>query len=48
MKFIEPDIQHHFGGGVYAKETFIPADNGWFSTRTSLIICRCWLKAQLN
>ncbi len=25
MSFIEPEIQHHFGGGVYAKETFIPA-----------------------
>ena len=25
MNFIEPEIQHHFGGGVYAKETFIPA-----------------------
>ena len=25
MNFIEPDIRHHFGGGVYAKETFIPA-----------------------
>lgn len=23
--FIEPKIQHHFGGGVYAKETCIPA-----------------------
>jgi quercetin dioxygenase-like cupin family protein len=25
MSFIEPEIKHHFGGGVYAKETFIPA-----------------------
>lgn len=25
MNFIEPDIRHHFGGGIYAKETFIPA-----------------------
>ena len=25
MNFIEPEMQHHFGGGVYAKETFIPA-----------------------
>lgn len=25
MELIEPEIQHHFGGGVYAKETFIPA-----------------------
>lgn len=25
MNFIEPEIRHHFGGGVYAKETFIPA-----------------------
>lgn len=23
--FIEPEINHHFGGGVYAKETIIPA-----------------------
>lgn len=23
--FIEPEINHHFGGGVYAKETLIPA-----------------------
>ncbi len=26
MKFIEPEVRHHFGGGVYAKETLIPAD----------------------
>lgn len=25
MSFIDPEIVHHFGGGVYAKETFIPA-----------------------
>ncbi len=25
MSFIDPQIVHHFGGGVYAKETFIPA-----------------------
>lgn len=25
MNFIEPEIRHHFVGGVYAKETFIPA-----------------------
>jgi mannose-6-phosphate isomerase-like protein (cupin superfamily) len=25
MNFIEPEMRHHFGGGVYAKETFIPA-----------------------
>ena len=25
MNFIEPDIRHHFGGGIYAKETIIPA-----------------------
>lgn len=23
--FIEPEINHHFGGGVYAKETIVPA-----------------------
>ena len=28
MNFIEPEIRHHFGGGVYAKETIIPA-NKW-------------------
>lgn len=33
MNFIEPDIQHHFGGGVYAKETFIPADK-WLVQHT--------------
>ena len=27
MDFIEPKIQHHFGGGVYAKEAFIPANS---------------------
>ena len=26
MNFIDPKIYHHFGGNVYAKETFIPAD----------------------
>ena len=26
MEFIDPEIRHHFGGGVYAKETFIPAN----------------------
>ena len=26
MNFIEPEVRHHFGGGVYAKETIIPAD----------------------
>ncbi len=25
MDFIAPDIRHHFGGGVYAKEAIIPA-----------------------
>jgi len=25
MSFIDPEINHHFGGGVYAKETIIPA-----------------------
>lgn len=25
MSFIDPEIRHHFSGGVYAKETFIPA-----------------------
>ena len=25
MSFIEPEVKHHFGGGVYAKETIIPA-----------------------
>jgi len=27
VSFIEPEIRHHFGGGVYAKETIIPAGN---------------------
>ena len=27
MSFIDPEIKHHFGGGVYAKETIIPAGN---------------------
>jgi len=27
MNFIEPKIQHHFGGGVYAKEMHIPANH---------------------
>ena len=26
MKFINPEIQHHFSKSVYVKETFIPAD----------------------
>jgi quercetin dioxygenase-like cupin family protein len=26
MNFIEPEVKHHFGGGVYAKETFIPKE----------------------
>ena len=26
MNFIEPEVKHHFGGGVYAKEAIIPAD----------------------
>ena len=25
MSFVIPEIHHHFGGGVYAKETIIPA-----------------------
>jgi mannose-6-phosphate isomerase-like protein (cupin superfamily) len=25
VSFIEPEVKHHFGGGVYAKETIIPA-----------------------
>jgi len=25
MQLVEPKIQHHFGGNVYAKETVIPA-----------------------
>ena len=33
MSFIEPAINHHFGGGVYAKETFIPA-NQWLVQHT--------------
>jgi mannose-6-phosphate isomerase-like protein (cupin superfamily) len=27
MKFIDPEIRHHFSSGVYAKETFIPKDS---------------------
>ena len=27
MKFIDPEIRHHFSGGLYAKETFIPKDS---------------------
>lgn len=23
--FVDPEINHHFGGGVYAKETIVPA-----------------------
>lgn len=26
MKFIEPEVLHYFGGGIYAKEAYIPAD----------------------
>jgi hypothetical protein len=26
MSFIEPSVQHHFGGGVYAKEMRMPAE----------------------
>ena len=26
MNFIDPEIRHHFAGGIYAKETLIPAD----------------------
>jgi mannose-6-phosphate isomerase-like protein (cupin superfamily) len=26
MKFVEPEVRHHFGGGLYAKESIIPAD----------------------
>ena len=26
MKFIDPEVKHHVGGGIYAKETLIPAD----------------------
>jgi mannose-6-phosphate isomerase-like protein (cupin superfamily) len=33
MEFIEPEIKHHFAGGVYAKETFIPA-NKWLVQHT--------------
>ena len=33
MKFIDPEVRHHFGGGVYAKETFIPADK-WLVQHT--------------
>lgn len=33
MKFIEPEVRHHFGGGVYAKEAFIPADK-WLVQHT--------------
>jgi len=33
MKFIDPEIRHHFGGSVYAKETFIPADK-WLVQHT--------------
>lgn len=33
MNFIDPKIVHHFGGGVYAKETFIPADK-WLVQHT--------------
>jgi mannose-6-phosphate isomerase-like protein (cupin superfamily) len=27
VSFINPEIKHYFGGGVYAKETIIPAGN---------------------
>ena len=33
MKFIDPEVKHHFGGGVYAKETIIPADK-WLVQHT--------------
>ena len=33
MNFIEPEIRHHFGGGVYAKETFIP-EGKWLIQHT--------------
>jgi hypothetical protein len=26
MSFTEPEIKHHFGGGIYAKEMQMPAD----------------------
>ena len=26
MEFINPEIRHHFAGGLYAKETIIPAN----------------------
>lgn len=32
-KFIDPEVHHHFGGGVYAKETIIPADK-WLVQHT--------------
>ena len=27
MNYIDPEIKHHFAGGIYAKETVIPANN---------------------
>ena len=33
MNFIEPEVKHHFGGGVYAKEAVIPA-NKWLVQHT--------------
>jgi hypothetical protein len=27
VKFIDPEIRHHFSSGLYAKETFIPKDS---------------------
>jgi hypothetical protein len=33
VNFIEPDVQHHFGGGVYAKEAVIPAGS-WLMQHT--------------
>lgn len=33
MSFIEPEIKHHFGGGIYAKETFIP-EGKWLVQHT--------------
>ena len=33
MSFVEPDVQHHFGGGVYAKESMIPAGS-WLVQHT--------------
>jgi len=27
VNYIDPEIKHHFAGGIYAKETVIPANN---------------------